>query len=410
MFNFLAYKYIATGSALVAGLPDYGIECPFDHRVNHLASSLEKPKDTNSFVNRLELFARSVALQQKFCHANFSDLTAGAYARLDNLGHLQIADDFVAWLFVHDDYRESAAQTLLPQDIATFNQVLAEFFSGLRVPTQSRALVNLDNPQRLALQQSMFNLYMRLSQIGDFGYVTFSLKQYFQANKWEARNRQHASIPAHSEFVSNRRHTSAVTACVTLSCFLRSGGKNLKTEISDDVFLSGMLNDTADIIGLVNDVFSFGKEVREGIVENYVLVWLFHKIGAMNRELQNILFPTQEEEFQDLRRAFMQHIFDRILQKESAPSTGLTDLDSQRLSSALDRIKELNINTLLGQAIGATVSVINDLTRSYLSKKVNATDSPTKTLVAECCEDWIASNLAWSRATFRYVSESIQTS
>ncbi len=375
------------------------IYCPFPPEKSPFQGDL--PEGERSFAEKFAFFERGSDLENHFFKAKFYNLVSGAYPKASTSAKLQIANDFVDWLFVHDDFRELAAKALTPTQIEQFNNILQEILTGNRNPNSAHTLFEPTDLQKVALQKAFFNIYQRISS-GDIGYIVKGVQQYFQANKWEAQNRQNATIPARNEFLDNRRHTSAVGACIALDYFVQTDGENPEKAISNNVFLEGMVAKAIDVVGLVNDVYSFKKEIQEGIVENNVTVTFLHKLADKVPDLKKIFFDNENANVVPLRKALIQFIFELLQGKEPTLPISL-DSSSQALFDTLSKqILAQPYQELLDQSFAETVSLINDLTRTYESQKKLAPAGRVKDILADCCENWMKSNLDWSRNTYRY--------
>lgn len=378
----------------------YGIQCPFPVQQHLLEDSM--PVNEKSFVEKHGFFKPGSTLEKQFFKAQFWKLTSGAYANAPKAAHLDIASDFVDWLFAHDDFRERAAKDMTPKEIREFNNALLDIMLNKRNPLDPTQLVNPENTQKVALQKALYDLHQRMSKVGDHGFVVSGLKDYFLSNIWEAENRQNARVPSIREYIDNRRGTSAVGPCIALG-YLLADGKNPELTISKELFLKNMFYAAIDVVGLVNDVYSFYKELQEGIVENHVTVSFLDKLSVKIPGLK-ALFQEDRPEKVALRREVLKFIFELLLnQKPSSesPSALPPELKSE-FDKLAKKIKDCNLKSIRQSAFQDTVKEINHITQHYLHNKKLCPPELQIKIFFECCENWMSANFCWSQLTYRY--------
>ncbi|MCS6842192.1 MAG: terpene synthase [Roseiflexus sp.] len=188
-------------------------------------------------------------------------LAARAYPRA-NREMLQIAADWIAWLFFMDDQcDESGIGRDLPQMTALHERFLA-VLNGALPTTQDWALTRAlaDIRRRLATRASNDWLRRFIEHV----------HLYFTANRWETINRQRGVTPNVATYCAARLFSGAVYACFDL--IELADGIELPFYARRHAAVQQLERSANNIICWCNDVLSYPKEMRHGDVHNLVLV------------------------------------------------------------------------------------------------------------------------------------------
>lgn len=188
-------------------------------------------------------------------------LAARAYPRADR-EMVQIAADWIAWLFFMDDQCDEAG---IGRDLQQMTALHERFLAVLEGASPSA--------QDWALTHALADIRRRLAVRAPDGWLRrFSehARLYFTANRWETVNRQLGTTPNVATYCAARLFSGAVYACFDL------------IELAEQIELPfyaryhstvQQLEQAANnIICWCNDVLSYPKEIQHGDRHNLVLV------------------------------------------------------------------------------------------------------------------------------------------
>lgn len=188
-------------------------------------------------------------------------LAARAYPRADR-ELLQIAADWIAWLFFMDDQCDEAGIGRDLQQMTTLHERFLAILEGTAPGVQDGGLAH-----------ALADIYHRLAKhASDTWLRRFSnhVRLYFAANRWETTNRQRGTAPNIATYCAARLFSGAVYACFDL------------IELADRIEIPFYARHHAtvqqleraanNIICWCNDVLSYPKEMKHGDLHNLVLV------------------------------------------------------------------------------------------------------------------------------------------
>ncbi|WP_437759005.1 terpene synthase family protein [Sorangium sp. So ce1389] len=188
-------------------------------------------------------------------------LAARAYPRADRES-LQIAADWVSWLFLMDDECDETGVGGDPELLMRVHERLLAVLRGAPPSTNDNQLVH-----------SLHDLRTRMAACGSSSWLArfaHAVEQYFAANRWEAKNRQLGIIPNVSDYQAMRAHTGAVFACFELTHI--TDGIRLPAEVRQHAGVQRLALLANCVICWCNDILSANKESRQGDVHNLVIV------------------------------------------------------------------------------------------------------------------------------------------
>jgi (+)-eremophilene synthase len=177
---------------------------------------------------------------------------------------LQIAADFIAWLFFADDHNDET-ETGIRIDWMT--ERLARFSAVLQGERPARS----DSP----LCHALFDLRTRASQWVHSSWMTQfkrSMIEYFAAGRWECENRQLGAALSPATYLAMRPFTGAVYPCFDL--FAVTDALRLPDAAREHPVVQALRLRANNVISACNDIFSLEKELAHGDMHNLALAIL----------------------------------------------------------------------------------------------------------------------------------------
>jgi hypothetical protein len=238
---------------------DYGarLRYPFAGAINIHADYVDQA--TWAWAETFGLLA-PVALQKRRS-LQYGVLAARAYPHADR-EMLQIAADWIAWLFCMDDQCDEAG---IGRDLRQLAALHERFVTILEGATP--------DAHDWGLTRALADIRRRLAARAPAGWLRRFCEQaslYFTANRWETANRQRGIVPNVSTYCAARLFSGAVYACFSL----------IELEANIDIpfyaryhaVVQQLERSANNIICWCNDILSYTKELRHGDVHNLVLV------------------------------------------------------------------------------------------------------------------------------------------
>ncbi|MCJ0872987.1 germacradienol/geosmin synthase [Streptomyces sp. AP-93] len=171
------------------------------------------------------------------------------------------------------------------------------------------AMIPVDHAEQatpaIAMERSLGDLWVRTSRdMGPDMRTEFraTLVGMLESWLWEVENQIQNRIPDPVDYAEMRRYTFG-TYLTTYLCRLGQAGRGIPPEIYASGTIRSLENAVADAACLMNDIFSYQKEVEvEGEVHNYVLVTRnFFDIGyAEALHICHSLMTQRTEEFEHI--------------------------------------------------------------------------------------------------------------
>ncbi len=197
-------------------------------------------------------------------HVRFVGLAAGSCSRAA-LRDLSLLNDWITWLFFHDDWfcddvNSSVARD--PRRLAALHARLLEILAGARPDSDEGPLSHALSDLRYRLSRRMGGAWLARFIRG--------VKSYFQSNLWEIQTRSAGQVPSIPAYLKMRAFSGAVhTAFDFLD--ITAGGK-IPAEVREHALIQQLALMANNCICWVNDIFSYPKEIREGHTTNLVLL------------------------------------------------------------------------------------------------------------------------------------------
>jgi germacradienol/geosmin synthase len=301
-------------------LPEFYMPYPL-----HLSPNLDQARVNNvAWSDRMGIIREGIWDRAKLDAADLALCAAGIHPD-SSQDELDVTTGWLTWGTYADDYYPAMFGPT--HDIAAakaFNERLSQFMplDGVSMPVP----VN-------ALERSLADLWTRTAgPMTEDGRATFrhGVELMTDSWLWEMRNQAANRIPDPVDYVEMRRRTFG--SDLTMSLSRMAHGKAVPPEIYRSTPIRSMENAAQDYACLLNDVFSYQKEIQfEGEIHNCVLV------------VQNFLDCDKEravEVVNNLMTARMRQ-FEHIVALELPALFEQFDLDSEARAALLGYAQEL---------------------------------------------------------------------
>ncbi|WP_437589190.1 terpene synthase family protein [Sorangium sp. So ce1000] len=237
---------------------DQDLWCPFGSEISPHAADVDRGALAWARKFGLIKWNEPPASARSF---EYGALAARAYPKAEK-ERLQIAADWVSWLFLMDDECDETGVGGDPELLMCVHERLLAVLRGAPPCTNDHQLVH-----------SLHDLRMRMVECDPSAWLSrfaYAVEEYFAANRWEARNRMLGVIPSVSDYQAMRAHTGAVFACFELTQI--TDGIRLPAEVRRDAGVQRLALLANCTICWCNDILSASKEARQGDVHNLVIV------------------------------------------------------------------------------------------------------------------------------------------
>ncbi|KAI0368610.1 terpenoid synthase [Pilatotrama ljubarskyi] len=242
-------------------LPDLVSYCPYPQRSNPCGSSVARASETWLLAEADFTADRRAA----FLGLRAGELTAACYPDAD-ADHLQVASDFMNFLFTLDDWSD---------------EFTAEDTYGL-AECVMRAL---DDPfgfetDKAAgrLAKSFFGRYRRTAGPGCTWRFKHTMDLFFRAIAQQARDRSCGDVPTLEEYIALRCDTSGCKPCFALIEY--AAGIDLPDEVISHPTIRSLEEATNSFVTWSNDIFSYNVEQARRDSHNMIAVIMHrHDVG-----------------------------------------------------------------------------------------------------------------------------------
>ncbi len=189
------------------------------------------------------------------------------------LPELQIVADWCAWLFVRDDYCDESGIGRRPERFKALHDDFLRLLQGAPLGRDAAPLARslCDLRDRTAAMASPTRM-LRLTQ---------HVENFFDAGAWEAQNRFKGITPDVTTYIKMRPHTSGMYAFIELSTIVER--IDLPPAVRAHPTVERLTFLATIVACWMNDLISFGKELKQGDVHNLVLT-LRHKYDLSLQE------------------------------------------------------------------------------------------------------------------------------
>jgi len=234
------------------------VYCPFESRVS-------------PFIEQVQGFGKAWALEKGMVHDGHHLATKLDMGAIDNLcaysypeaslDDLRMSIKWVTWLVVLDDDMDYEHTDIgkQPERMASRNEQLLEILEGKEIQDDS------------GLAEGLRDFY-RDASVKDIPLTHFiaSAHAYLSTCEWEADNRKDAQRPLSSSYERMRLKGGAAHSVFEVGFLMDN--THVSSKLRKNA-LFGTVSEFANMaVCLVNDIFSCKKELKEGVVENLVIL------------------------------------------------------------------------------------------------------------------------------------------
>ncbi|XYH98454.1 terpene synthase family protein [Sorangium sp. So ce1128] len=231
---------------------------PFSSEISPHAAAIER--GSRQWANRFNLIKRNGSLDPAR-PIEYALLAARTYPKAER-ERLQIAADWLSWLFLMDDECDETGVGGDPERLMRVHERLLAVLRGAPPSANDHPFV-----------RSLHDLRTRMAERESSAWLArfaHAVEEYFSANRWEAKNRLLGVIPSASDYQAMRAHTGAVFTCFELTQI--TDGIKLPADVRQHPSVQRLALLANCVICWSNDIFSVNKESSQGDVHNLVIV------------------------------------------------------------------------------------------------------------------------------------------
>jgi 5-epi-alpha-selinene synthase len=210
-----------------------------------------------------------------------------------------IGADWLIWAFLYDDAFEETADGLQPESMLRSHE---HMLAMLQKPLDA-------SPQTL-LEEVGVDIFGRAARL------TSPLWQrrffqchvdWFAAERQEAHYRRKGVIPERRSYLSNRERSVGTFACIHLAQLCAHF--EVPPQIYEGRYYQDIVQAALHLIILYNDIYSVGKELMHGEVNNLILIVQHEEGCSFGEALQRVyaMIEPQTQHFQQLVDVFPSH-------------------------------------------------------------------------------------------------------
>ncbi|KAK7690887.1 hypothetical protein QCA50_005989 [Cerrena zonata] len=234
-------------------LPDFVSQCPYQLRVSPLNEVVAH--NTEKWVLNMVDFDEKTL--ESFLETRGGSLAGYSYPDADEF-HLQVASNFMEWLFCFDDYSDKCTK----DEARILGDSVIQCFRDPRAFQSDVPVCKLAKDFACRLLQSAGPRCMR--RFAD------TIESYMISVTEQARDRDEDITPDMESYISLRRETGALPSSFVLIEF--AAGLDLPDEVIEHPLIRSMEMATNDWTAWTNDVLSYHKECAIGDTHNIVAV------------------------------------------------------------------------------------------------------------------------------------------
>lgn len=212
--------------------------------------------------------------RERLARALAGDLAGRIMPRSTARPGLQVATDYLMWLFVFDDaYCDEGAYSDRPDAMMELALQLARVVETPRLdPAEDR------HP---AVVTALADIRGRLEDVASPVQIArwgAAVRAYLMCQAWEALNRASGVIPSLDQYAASRIDSGSLRATILLQD-VGNGFEVPHHQISDPR-VQALIEMTCTIVGWDNDIFSYAKETRRGGDWHNLVAILAHERGC----------------------------------------------------------------------------------------------------------------------------------
>ncbi|KAI0327815.1 terpenoid synthase [Cubamyces sp. BRFM 1775] len=242
-------------------LPDLVSHCPYPQRSNLHAAPVARASE--AWLLAEAKFAAD--RRDAFLGLKAGELTAACYPDADE-EHLQVASDFMNFLFTLDDWSDEFDAE---DAYGLGNCVMYALHDPVAFNTDKAAG---------KLAKSFFGRYRRTAGPGCTKRFIDTMDLFFKAVVQQAKDRSRGDIPALEEYIALRWDTSGCKPCFALIEY--AAGIDLPEEVISDPTIRALEEATNSLVTWSNDIFSYNVEQARHDTHNMIAVIMHrHNVG-----------------------------------------------------------------------------------------------------------------------------------
>jgi hypothetical protein len=205
--------------------------------------------------------------RQRLAQAMAGDLAGRIMPRSNGGPGLQVATDYLMWLFVFDDaYCDEGAYSNRPGEMMRLALQLAR--------VTETPLPSPDGGRQLSVVAALADIRQRLDDVASPVQIArwgAAVRAYLMCQAWEALNRANGVIPSLDQYAASRIDSGSLRATIMLQDV--GDGFEVPHQQISHPHVQALIEMTCTIVGWDNDLFSYAKEThRSGDWHNLVSV------------------------------------------------------------------------------------------------------------------------------------------
>jgi hypothetical protein len=194
--------------------------------------------------------------RQRLAQAMAGDLAGRIMPRSNAGPALQVATDYLMWLFVFDDaYCDEGAYSNRPNELMRLALQLARV---VEIP-----LCNPTEGWQPSVVEALADIRRRLGDVASPVQIArwgAAVRAYLMCQVWEALNRANHVIPSLDQYAASRIDSGSLRATILLQDV--GNGFEVPHEQISHPHVQALIEMTCTIVGWDNDFFSYAKESR----------------------------------------------------------------------------------------------------------------------------------------------------
>jgi len=263
------------------------LKCSLPNGYNPSIEALEEDLMAN-----LRLYFPANAVQ-KLKSYNFAQLIGRTYCQA-SLERGSLIYYIIVWIWIVDDMFDRTSLGKDKEKAEGFRQFVMKLVRNEETSVEGEFL------NFIKFTKSIFQKFRDQTSPFLFHRFAFYYQQYLESMDWEVEHRVNQTFPEVNTYNSMRRYTGAIFPAYVLNEFAIE--TDVPLVIHEHETIQRLENLTADMICWANDVFSLRNELKQGEVQNLViLLYLNEKGMSLQEALDEAIRAHNEHENEVLR-------------------------------------------------------------------------------------------------------------
>lgn len=237
--------------------------CPFAPAISQHAEALQR--HTVGWVRRFALLPNEPAYR-KFEAAGLGRLVGRTHPHA-GWEQLQLISDWHAWLFLRDDKGDDSGASDRPHELSVADNRLLAILEGAQTVPSDDPLAHALYDLRGRLVACLHENVLPVASMRRFVRV---VRDHLEATLWEASNRARGVPPDVATYVRMRPLTGGLAIITELVEIIEGG--HLPIELREHDTVRRLTTASHNVVCWANDIVSLEKELRNGEVNNLVVV------------------------------------------------------------------------------------------------------------------------------------------